>query len=297
MKEMLLRARREGYAVGYFESWNLESLKAVVKAAEEERSPVIIGFNGGMLTDASRILEPENLEYYGAMGGIAAKYASVPVALILNEIESFQLAIAGIKFGFNALMYECGSGDFGRNIEETARVVEAAHAAGVSVESNVGILPSIDPSGMRGGKKESSLTKPEDAKSIVEETGVDAIGVSIGNVEVMLEGKATLDFALLGKINEAANIPLTLHGGSGIADENVKSLVQHGLCKMNIGAALNKAFFEGMQKVQGSLKDYVSPKFFIGSGLKDDIMAGGEISLKEFVKLKMRVYGSSGKAG
>jgi len=296
MKAMLSEAREKKYAVGYFESWNLESLKAVIGAAEQVRSPVIIGFNGGMLTDPKRLLPPENLEYYGAIGGIAAKNASVPVSLILNEIHTHQLVLHCIEYGFNAVMFECDSDDLNTNIRVMKDVVDTAHSAGITVESNIGQLPSADKGELRRRDHHQSLTDPKDAERFVEETGVDVLGVSIGNVEVLMDNKAALDFDLLESIQKAVDIPLTLHGGSGIADEDIEKLIHRGLCKINIGAALNQAFIDGMQNVQTSSKGSISPKFAIGSGLKDDIMAGGELSLIEFVKHKMKVYGCAGKA-
>lgn len=144
MTDLLEDAKKRKYAVGYFESWNLESLEAVIDAAEEIDSPVIIGFNGGILTSPERILKPENLEYFAAVGRIATRKASVPVALILNEISNFQTAVSGIKFGFNAVMFENDSEDFEESVSLTKKVVEVAHAAGVSVESRVGQLPKAD---------------------------------------------------------------------------------------------------------------------------------------------------------
>ncbi len=296
MKEMLQRAKDEKYAIGYFESWNLESVKAVINAAEEMNSPVIIGFNGGILTNPKRIIRPENLEYYASIGKIAAKNTQVPVALILNEVTDLELVESGIELGFNAVMFECESDDLDKDISLTRKIVEIAHGAGVTVESNVGRLPTADKAGLRRERASRFMTTPEDAKKFVEETGIDALGVSIGNVEVLMEGKATMRFDLLEKIHEAVDIPITLHGGSGIADEDVKRLVELGLCKMNIGAALNKAFLDGMEKVKKSNTQYVSPKYRIGSGLKQDIVAGGEIAMRELVKYKMKIYGSAGKA-
>ena len=294
--KLLQDARSGGHAIGYFESWNLESLKAVINAAEEANSPVVIGFNGGILADANRILKPENLEYYGVMGRIAAENAGVPAALILNEIHDFHNVDAGIRCGFNAVMFEGKADSLDKSISLTKRIVEKAHASGVAVESYVGALPTAEQGGFQQRGRAHPMTAPEDAKRFAGETGVDVLAVSIGNIEGLTEGKAALDFQLLEKIHRAVNVPLTLHGGSGIADEDVGKLVESGVCKINLGAALNQAFLDGMNNVLKSNTQYVSPKVIIGSGLKEDIMAGGEISVKELVKDKMRVYGSAGKA-
>jgi fructose/tagatose bisphosphate aldolase len=178
----------------------------------------------------------------------------------------------------------------------TRRIVEKAHTEGVAVETNVGQLPTADQYGSRQRSSSESLTNPKDAKHFVQSTGVAILGVSIGNVEVLMNGKATMNFELHDQIHNMVDIPLTLHGGSGIADEDVGKLIEHGLCKVNIGTALNQAFLNGMEKVKKSSTQDVSPKYRIGSGLKDDIMAGGEIDMKESVKYKIKIYGSAQKA-
>ncbi|MEW5815586.1 MAG: class II fructose-bisphosphate aldolase [Spirochaetota bacterium] len=297
MQAMLRKAKNEKYALGYFESWNLESTRAVINAAEEMRSPVIIGFNGGILTDKKRILKSEDFEILGGIGRTLAQKAKVPVAFILNEIQSLKLAVEAIKYGFNALMFESETDNLDEHIKKIMQIVEIAHAVEVAVESNIGILPSADNRGnyqMDNGNQ--FLTRVEDAQRFVEQTGVDALGVSIGNVEVLMNGKAQLDFNLLEKINTAASIPITLHGGSGIADEDIKRLIERGVCKMNLGAALNQAFLNGMGAAMQKTLGRVSPKYVIGSGLDIDILAHGENSMKELVKDKIRVYGSAGKA-
>jgi ketose-bisphosphate aldolase len=297
MKEIMQQAREGGYAVGYFESWDLQSLQAVIRAAEEENSPVIIGFNGGILDNADRVVGPDNLEYYAAMGHIAVKNTKVPVSFILNEVPLFELAVKGISLGFNAVMFEPESDDIDKNINMIRKLVTKAHDAGVSVEANFGQLPTADQHALRQRTVAHSLTDPEGARQFVEYTGIDLLGVSIGNVEVLMDGKALLDFDLFERIHDAVDIPLTLHGGSGIADGDIDELIKRGLCKMNLGTALNQAFLDGMDRAQRSSPQNVSPKYRIGSGLKEDILTGGEISMKELVRYKMKVYGSSGKAG
>ncbi len=297
LNKMLNAASKGGYAVGYFESWNLESLKAVVAAAEEMRSPVIIGFNAGILADRRRILPPENLEYLGAIGGIAARTATVPVAVILNEIPSVGIAMQGIRLGFNTLMYEDATEDLEESIRRTRQVVKAAHAAGVGVESKVGHMPIARNGALSSAEARRGMTDPQEARRFVRETGVDALGVSVGNVEVLMKGKARMDLGLLSRIRDAVEIPLVMHGGSGIPDEQVGALVARGVCKMNLGAALNVAFLNGMKRILKHGGKYVSPKEILGSGLKVDLLAAGELAMKELVKKKMVVYGSANKAG
>ncbi len=257
---------------------------------------MIIGFNGGILTNPGRVLSIENMEYYGTIGRIAAESAGIPVGLILNEINNMEMVQKGIELGFNAVMFESVSNNPEENISLTKKIVKIAHAAGVAVESNVGTLPTAGNGGLQRQCATACLTTPGGAKRFVDRTGVDMLGVSIGNIEVLMKGKATIDLALLKAIHEATPVYLTLHGGSGIADEDVKDLIASGLCKMNLGAALNQAFIDGIDEVLKSTGQEVSAKYRIGSGLKEDVMAGGEITMKELVRHKMRVYGSAGKA-
>jgi len=296
MVSLLQDARKEKYAVGYFESWDYNSTMAVIAAAEEMRSPVVIGFNAGILTNPERVLRPENLEHFGAMGQIAARDASVPVALILNEIPTLEMALAGIDFGFNALLFDDETKALPESIDLMRRLVEAAHAANVSVEGNVGRLPVAEAGELSPDASEEMLTRPDDARRFVDETGVDALGVAVGNVEVLMKGKATLRLDLLERITAAVAVPLVLHGGSGIPDEIVPDLVARGLCKMNLSAVLNESFFKGMNSTLDSNKGYVSPKFLLGSGLKSDLLAGGFLAMKETVMKRMVVYGSAGRA-
>lgn len=294
MKTILENARKGKYAVGYFESWNLESTQAIAEAAEEMSSPVIIGFNGGILTNPERILKPENLEYFAAIGKVAAREASVPVGLILNEIPDFEIVKKAIDLGFIGIMFEDESNDLEKSIISTKKVVNLSHAAGVWVESRVGNLP-IARKGLLAKQDDDFLTKPEEVQRFVKETGVDAIAVSIGNVEVLMEGKPAIDLGRLKKIHSLIDIPLVLHGGSGFPDEYVKKVIELGVYKMNFGARLNQVFLKGMDKTRKNNKKYVSPKYLLGSGLKEDLFAGGRLQIKELVKEKMRVYGSAGK--
>jgi fructose/tagatose bisphosphate aldolase len=124
---------------------------------------------------------------------------------------------------------------------------------------------------------------------------VDALGVSIGNVEVLREGTASLDLALLEKIHEAISIPLVLHGGSGIPDDTVPDLIARGVSKINLGAALNAAFLSGMRLSIERSAARSSPKYTIGSGWDIDCLASGELAMKALVKRKMSVYGSAGR--
>ena len=159
--DLLAEARAGGYAVGYFEAWDIYSLEAVLDAAEAEGKPIILGFGGVMMEPGW--FEDRGMERLGALGLATAKSARVPVSLLLNEVSTFSQVVRGIQAGFNAVMLETSSLPFAENVRLTRKVVEVAHAAGVGVEGELGTLP--DATGETGGH-ESSQTDPEEARTL-----------------------------------------------------------------------------------------------------------------------------------
>jgi len=281
MSEILRQAQENKYGVGHFESWNLESTRAVIRAANEERSPVIFGFNGTIMEERGR-----DLEYYAAIGRVAVEKARIPIALILNEASSFEQVVRGIRCGFSAVMIDGSNLPFENNIELTRKVVEVAHAVGVSVEGQLDELPHAK-AGIFGEKlTENQMTNPDRARDYVNETGIDALSVSVGNVHVMYARQAEIDTDRVREIARATRIPLVIHGATSIADDSIKRAIESGICKVNIGTALRSAFAEGI-RTSGASGSYVDPEL---------ILESGELQLKEFVRAKMRVYGSSGKS-
>src|SRR5579862_8718989 len=220
MSKLLADAKQGGYAVCYCESWSLESFQAVVEAAEEERSPIIAGFNGGFLMHPGRE-RAEKLSFYAGLGSSLLK-ARVPAALLLNESKSLEQITEAIDLGFNAVMVEnegFSLPDYRRLVRQ---VVARAHKNGVSVEAQVGHLADAS------AKGRAEPTTPEAARAFVEETGVDALGVAVGNVHILTEGHRSLDFSALDEIGKAVSVPLVLHGGTGIPLEEATRAVPKG---------------------------------------------------------------------
>jgi fructose-bisphosphate aldolase class II len=281
MLQMLSKARKAKYGVGYFESWNLESARAVVSAANEERSPVIIGFNGTILRE-----HKNELEYYAAIGKIAVEKAQVPVGSILNEASSFEQIVEGIRLGFSSVMIDGSSMPFEDNVRLMRKVVEVAHSVGVFVEGQLDELPYAKEGVLSGSVAKNSMTDPGKAREFVKKTGIDALSVSVGNVHILYRQQAELDCERLREIAEAVDIPLVVHGATGIADDSIREAVESGICKVNIGTGLRSAFTSGMRKA-------IEDNPFVGP---EEALKSGELELKAFVKKKMKVYGSSGKA-
>ncbi len=293
-KEMMEDAEKGGYAVGYFESWNLESLQAVWEAAEETRSPVILGFSGVQLPDPRRVL-PENLEPYAAMGLALCKLASVPTSLIFNESPCLDWIKKAIDEGFNVVMFSDEKCTFEEQKRKTIETVATAHAENVAVEGELRPLP-LPPQG-RGSVSSSSLvTDPIHAAEFIHETGVDALAVAIGNIHVAEAENTDLDIHRLDAIREHVSVPLVLHAGSGLKDETVKEVIQHGIGKINVGSALRRAFFNTIKKKIAASDPFTHPYDIIGSGLDEDVLLAGKTAMKNLVREKMFIFGSAGKA-
>ncbi len=288
MTQLLADATQGGYAVCYCEAWSLESFEGVVEAAEELRSPIIAGFNGGFLMRSGGA-RPANLAYHAGLG-LALRRASVPVAFILNETDDLEQIRRGIELGFNAVMVEnerLRSDEYRQRVKE---VVEIAHRQNVTVEAQIGRLPD------GSGHCTEEITDPAAARAFIEATGIDALAVAVGNVHILTTGKASLDLGTLDRIRQAVKIPLVLHGGTGIPLELAQDCVRLGVAKVNFGTALKQAYLEALRQKLTSYHTPMSPHPFLGMGGEQDIlMAGGE-AVKVEVKKLLRAYGSAGKA-
>src|SRR5436190_17708508 len=229
MNHLLAAARTGAYAVCYCESWNLESFQGVVEAAEEMQSPIITGFNRGYLRHATRS-RPERLRYYAGLR-LALEESSIPAAFILNETDDFAQIKEGIELGFNAVMVESDYLDPKSYLELVKRVVSLAHTKGVSVEAQIGRLPHGNQQGHGVGQR----TEPKAARAFVEETGIDALGISIGNVHILTHGKASIDLDHLTRIRAEVDIPLVIHGGTGFPPEFAREVIELGVAKFNFG--------------------------------------------------------------
>ena len=289
MNEMLADAKGGGYAVCYCESWNLESLQAVVEGAEELQSPVIVGFNGGFLMHPSRS-KPENLAFYAGMAS-TVRNASVPVSLILNESDDFSQMASGIDLGFNAVMVESHHLGFEDYKALVKKVVAFGRNRGVFVEGQIGELPH----GWNGVKGNGVLTDPRIAKLFVEETQVQALSVSIGNVHIMTKGKAAVDLEALRRIREAVDVPLVVHGGTGFPAESAARVIELGVTKFNFGTTLKQAYLAAVREKMADYHEPMNPHLFLGMGGPEDIMVAGREAVKVRVKELIQQYGFAGK--
>jgi len=288
--ELMQLAASHGYAVGYFESWNLESLQGVVSAAEETSSPVIIGFNGDFLSRPGRLVA-ERISWYGALGRAAAESASVPCGLIFNECSQDDCTRLAATAGFNLVMIADPAAAYDDYVRRVAALARYAHERDVAVEAEVGNLP-------RGssGKvtDDGSLTDPELAARFVEATGVDVLAVSVGNIHVMVEGERGLDLGRLAAIREQVAVPLDLHGGTGISADAVREAVRIGVAKVSYGTYLKQRY---LAAVRAALRnDQIDPHRLLGYGGQEDVMVAGRNAVREAAMERMELLGCCGRA-
>jgi ketose-bisphosphate aldolase len=289
MNKLLADARSGGYAVCYCESWNLESLQAVVEAAEEMRAPIIVGFNGGFLAHSSRP-KPERVAYYAGLSH-ALPESSTELAFILNETDDLAQIEAGLDRGFNAVMVENHALDPEAYRRLVKQVVRIAHSRQLAVEAQLGRLPNGWEQDPAGGEMTDAMA----ARKFVEETGIDALGVSIGNVHIQTRGKAAINISALKRIRKQVEIPLVIHGGSGFPSEYASKVIALGVTKFNFGTNLKQVYLAKLREKLALYTEPMNPHPFLGMGGEDDILVAAREAVKQRVKELIRSYGFAGQ--
>ncbi len=288
---MLDRALEGRYAVGYFESWNLESLQGVIDAAEETRSPVLVGFNGQFLSRPGR-LTAERISWYAALARAAAESASVPCGLIFNECAQDDWVRAAVTSRFGQVMLDDPDADPEDYIRRVAELTDFAHQHGVAVEAEVGELPcgsSKSPDHASG-----SLTDPEAAARFVKQTGIDILAVSVGNVHELLQGEQALDLGLLAAIRQRVDLPLDLHGGSGIPPADLQAAISLGVAKVCYGTYVKQRYLTAVRTALGN--DEPNPHHLLGHGGPEDVMVAGRLAVRDAVLERIESLGCCGRA-
>jgi fructose-bisphosphate aldolase class II len=300
-KDLMVPARRNGYGIGAFNVNNLEAVLAVAEAATEEKSPAIVAVTPGAIKYGG-------LPYLSRIVRTAAELASVPVALHLDHGEDFETASKCVGAGFTSVMIDGSSLKFEDNTALTKRVVEMAHPKGVSVEAELGRLAGVEESTVE--EKDAILTDPAVAKEFVDRTGVDTLAVAIGTSHGAYKFKAEpkLDFERLKLITKQVSVPLVLHGASsvpswiiekaskygaelggakGIPEEHIQKAISMGIAKINIDTDLRLAFTAAVREVLANSPKEFDPRKILGPAKE---------AMKQVIKGKMRLFGSSGKA-
>ena len=284
LSRLMQKAQEQKYAVGYFESWSLESLQGVIDAAEQTRSPIIIGFNGEFLSRRRGALEAD-LTLYAALGKAAALQCAVPCAFIFNECSRDSWVERAIHSGFNIVMLadpEATPEDYKRRV---ARLTTMAHSRGVAVEAEIDELPCGD----HGGAE----SDPQVAADFIQATGVDLLAVSVGNEHIKLQGRSPLNLERLESIHERVQIPLVLHGGTGVADDSLKSAIRLGVRKVNYGTYIKQRYLQAIPK---ALSQALNPHALLGDGSETDTMVLGRQIVRDAVLERIELLGCCGRA-
>ncbi len=287
MKEILRDAQEKKYAVGYFEAWDYGSLGACLEAAEETKSPVIIGF-GGRSFETSVGWDEVKLASFASMGKIMAQNFSAPTAFILNEVEDLEIIKKGMELGFNCVMFDGSSLSLEENVELTRKVVKESTKKAIDVEGQLGRIPEKGE-----GIEKNLLTSPQEAAYFVEKTGVSALAISVGNIHMATDEESSIDLGLLEEINRLTSVPLVIHGGTGFPDALINEVVNRGVYKFNVGTILKGVFLREVKKTLEKI-DLSKAGFeeLLGSNSQVDILNKGYFAVKEVIKEKLKLYSS-----
>lgn len=282
LKDLLAHARKNKYAVGAFNLTNLNFLDYFLEAAQEKNSPIIIQV-------AEVHLRYVNLEDIAPAIINAAKNVDIPVCIHLDHGESLKTVVRAIRSGFTSVMFDGSHHPFEENIKQTAEVVKIANSVGVSVEAELGYVGGEaigEAAPISHAPDEEMFTKVNEAKEFYEQTNIDALAISIGNVHGFYKGEPNLDFKRLEDIAREIPIPLVLHGGSGISDEDFKKAISLGIGKINFYTQMSAAAVQ-------SIREFLNQNPKVSSF--PDVIKKGLVALKEQVKDRMDVFGSAGK--
>ena len=277
-KQILLDAQKGGYAVGAFNVENMEMVQAVLAAAQELHAPVI-------LQTTPSTVKYAGLDYFYANAKVAAQRADIPAAIHLDHGSSFELAMQALRTGYTSIMIDGSHGTLEDNIAVSRAVVDACHPSGIPVEAELGKVGGKEDD-LDGGD-ENPYTDPQQAKEFVKATGVDFLAVAIGTAHGVYKGVPKLDVERLSEIRNVVDIPLVLHGTSGVPDEAVRECIRRGICKVNFATDLRIAFTKGVNQVLGEKPDTIDPKKYNAQGREE---------VKRYVMDKIRVCGCAGKA-
>jgi fructose-bisphosphate aldolase class II len=283
MKDMLHKALEGQYAVGQFNLNNLEFTQAILQAAQEEEAPVILGvseayipYMGGLpcITGMVKAL----IEHYGF---------TVPVALHLDHGSTFEVCVRALQAGFTSVMIDASHHSLGANIEVTQRVTQIAHVLGATVEAELGRITGREDD-LVVDEAEGMYAVPEECFKLVYQTGIDCLAPALGSVHGPYRGQPKLGFERMGEIQRLTGLPLVLHGGSGLPDSEIRQAIQLGTCKINVNTDNQSACTAAIRSYLNEHPEAYDPRNYL---------IPARDAIKESVKAKIRLFGSSGKAG
>ncbi len=279
MKELVLKAQKEHYAVGAFNCNNMEIVQAIFTAAQAEKAPVIIQASQGAIKYAG-------IHYIAGLTKLAAESVDIPVALHLDHGTSYEQCIQCIGSGFSSVMIDGSKLPLDENIALTKKVIEIAHILGISVEGELGKIGGTEDD-ISVSEKEALFTDPSEAEKFCKETGVDALAIAIGTAHGQYKGVPKLDFERLKEIVKRVSTPIVLHGSSGVPDDAIREAISLGVAKVNIDTNIREAFTEAARKVVVDNPKEIDPRKMLGPAREAAV---------QVIREKIRVFGSDGKA-
>lgn len=279
MKEMLIKANKEKYAVGQFNINNLEWTLAILDEVQALQAPVIIGVSEG----AARYMGGFNVVVHMIKGLIKDRGYTIPIAIHLDHGSSEEVCKKAIDAGFTSVMIDASHHPFKENLEITKRVVDYAHARGVSVEAELGSI---------GGQEEHVIAEtlyanPDECLEMVQKTKIDCLAPALGSVHGPYKGEPKLGFDEMDHINKLCGVPLVLHGGSGIPDYQIKKAIERGTAKINVNTECQQEFTKVVREVLSNDTKVYDPRKYLGPGAK---------GIRKVVNEKCHVFGCVGKA-
>lgn len=277
-RDLLRQAQGEGYAVGAFNVIGLEHAQAIVQAAELEASPVILQVSQNAVRYHLGSIRP-----IGSACRELAKTARVPVALHLDHATTWGLCAGALALDFGSVMFDASSRDFEANVELTAGIARRVHARHGALEAELGVVGGKD----RAVSSEEGKTDPDLARWYVQRTGADALAVAVGTTHYMVEKTATVDLELIARLREVVDVPLVLHGSSGVPDADLREAIDRGITKVNTATDLNKAFTHAVRDVLAIDVEVVDPRTYLVKARQ---------AMVEVIRARIRALGSAGRA-
>jgi ketose-bisphosphate aldolase len=282
VKEILTKAREKGYAVGAFNTVNLETTQAIIGAAKEMRSPVII-----QITEKTMEYSGGRLIYHLIKNNAEFYAPEIPVGIHLDHGKSFEIIQRVATIGLTSIMYDGSRKKYEDNVEITKKVADFCHEKGITVQGELGSVPYLGEIQTGEVDWKKYMTDPGQAASFVKETGIDALAVAIGNAHGFFKERFAPDLERLEMINKNCNIPLILHGASDWENGRVAEVIKRGICCFNVDTSIRLAFANNLintiKKDEGSAFDI---RKFLGDARE---------AVRKTVKLKMKYFGSDGK--
>jgi fructose-bisphosphate aldolase class II len=276
--EMLVKAKQEKYAVPQFNIINMEFTQAIVEVSNEENSPVILGVG-------EPTIKYMGMEYIIAIANAAAKNSSIPIALHLDHGSSFEVVMQCIRAGFSSVMIDGSKYTLENNILLTKKVVEAAHSVGVSVEAELGTIGGTEDN-IHIDENDVILPSSHEAIEFWNKTKVDVLAVAVGTAHGMYKIEPKIRFDVISEISNSIPVPLVLHGGSGVPDQDIKKSIECGISKINVNTENQVAFSNAVRKIINSNDDIQDSRLFLRVGRE---------AVKEMVRSKIRLFNSINK--